>query len=76
MPCIDWIRFIDLTPRTLTIAESDRWSWEFSHPYYPVPKIVRYRHHPRVSQSNPQMPRTRYNKAFRGHRFRVGRSKK
>ena len=76
MTYTDWTRSIELTPGMYTMIEIDRWSWtDFSTPD-PVPRTVRYRHHPRVSQSDPQLPRMRYNKAFRGHRFRVGRSKK
>lgn len=76
MTCIEFRRSSELTSGTLTFDEVDRWLAIVSAPIDPVPGIVRYRHHPRVGPSNPQMPRTRYNKAFRGHRFRVGGSKK
>ena len=76
MTCTDWIKSFELTTGMHTITEIDRWSWTDFSTLDPVPKVVRYRHHPRVGLSNPQMPRMRYNKAFRGHRFRVGRSKK
>ena len=41
-----------------------------------VPKTVRYRQHPRVCPSNPQIPRGRNYSQFKGHQFKVGRSKK
>ena len=76
MTYTEWTRSLELTHCPLTITESDKWLWDFSHPIDTVPKVVRYRNHPRVGPSNPQLPRSRYNKAFRGHLFRVGRSKK
>ena len=59
-----------------TFTEVDRWSWTSFSALDPVPLTVRYHHHPRVGPSNPQIPRSRYNKTFKGHLFRVGRSKK
>ena len=66
----------DCTPGTMTSSMIDKWVVDFDHNIYPVPKRVRYSHPPRVCQSNPQMPRTRSNRTFRGHPFRVGKSKK
>lgn len=76
MPCTDWTRSIEMVSDTLSFTEVDRWLLTDFATLDPVPRIVRYRHHPRVGPSNPQLPRTGYNKTFRGHRFRVGRSKK
>ena len=76
MPCTDWIRHMEFTPCTLTFNDVDRWLMTDFTNTDSVPRVVRYRHHPRVGPSNPQQPRTRYNKAFRGHLFKVGKSKK
>lgn len=76
MASTDWTRSLELTSGMHTITEINRWLLTDFSTLDPVPRIVRYRHHPRVCPSNPQLPRTRYNKAFRGHLFRVGRSKK
>jgi len=76
MTCTDWIRSIELTSGMHTITEIDRWSWTDFSTLDPVPRTVRYRHHPRVGPSNPQQPVTRCHRLFTGHRFRVGRSKK
>ena len=76
MTYTDWARSLELTSSPLSLTEVDRWADLIVASIDPVPRIVRYRHHPRVGPSNPQLPRTRYNKAFRGHLFRVGRSKK
>lgn len=76
MPCTERIRSIELTFSTPSFAKVDRWLWTDFSTLDSVPRTVRYRHHPRVGPSNPQIPRSRYNKAFRGHLFRVGRSKK
>ena len=76
MTYIGWLTAMELTQMSLTFNEIESWlSTDFAT-LDSVPRIVRYRHHPRVCPSNPQLPRTRYNKAFRGHLFRVGRSKK
>lgn len=76
MTSTDWTKSIGLTSGISTLTKMDRWSWTDFSTLDSVPKTVRYCHHPRVSPSNPQLPRTRYNKAFRGHRFKVGKSKK
>ena len=76
MPYIEFRIATELISSSFSFTEVDRWADLILTPIDPVPRVVRYRHHPRVGPSNPQLPRTRYNKAFRGHLFRVGRSKK
>ena len=76
MVCTEWIKSTETVSNISTFTEMNKWSWTDFKTLDPVPRTVRYRHHPRVSQSNPQLPRSRYNKAFRGHLFGIGRSKK
>jgi len=66
----------EFTNSTLTFSDIERWSWTDFSTADPVPRTMRYCHHPRVSPSNPKLPRKRYNMTFKGHQFKVGRSKK
>ena len=79
MTDLDWRTSIEIasTYGTITEGMADRWLLlQDIQSLDPVPKIVRYCNHPRVCPSNPQLPRGRYNQTFKGHLFRVGRSKK
>lgn len=76
MTYTDWTRSLELTSSPLSFTEIDRWSRTDFSTLDPVPKVVRYRHHPRVGPSNPQQPVSKCHRLFTGHRFKVGRSKK
>jgi len=66
----------EFTGSALTLSDVERWLWTDFSTLDPMPKTVRYCHHPRVGQSNPQQPRLKSYRYFRGHQFRVGESKK
>lgn len=76
MAYTEWTKSIELTSSPLSFTEVDRWLITAFTDTDSVPKTVRYRHHPRVGQSNPQQPAKRCHQLFSGHPFRVGRSKK